>query len=305
MPRIHIMPDNVVVEASTEETVLDAALRANIPFAHACGGQARCSTCRFITDDAAQAMTDRNQEEAELGAELGFNNCMRLACQTSALHDLKITRPVLDEVDMELTNQLVKGNLSRYKVGEEQMVAVLFTDIVGYTPLAESLPPYDIIHILNRYFHKMGGIVDEYGGQVIDYYGDGLLAVFGVMGQEAAGSQCIAAGKAMFAALEQLNTYLQHMYRQQINIRVGAHYGKAIVGTIGHDTFQKFAVIGDTVNMGARLEAANKELGTRFLISDALLQEVKEEVTPGHAFDISLKGKTGTYLVHEVPIPYV
>ena len=80
------------------------------------------------------------------------------------------------------------------QLGEVKQVAILFADINGYTPFAESLPPYDVVHVISRYFHLMGNVVKEYGGQILDYYGDGFMACFGLTESEGAALQSVRTG---------------------------------------------------------------------------------------------------------------
>ena len=95
MPTIYSLPDDCRVEATDGETILTASLRADIPHAHACGGKARCSTCRVLVLDGIEMCGPRTSPEQELAEQLHFSDNVRLACQTTVHGDLSIRRPVV------------------------------------------------------------------------------------------------------------------------------------------------------------------------------------------------------------------
>jgi adenylate cyclase len=207
---------------------------------------------------------------------------------------------VLDEIDIELTSQITPG-VTLSPVGEEKRIAILFADINGYTPFAEALPPYDVIHVLSRYFHLMGKVITRHGGCISDYIGDGIMALFGIDNPADAALRAVKAGVEMFATVEKLNPYLETMYKRSFQIRLGVHYGEVVVGTIGVANMKKLAAIGDAVNFASRIEAANKEAGTKFLISEDVYHQVRDHVRVNRCgAHVALRGKSGKYSLYEV-----
>ena len=300
MPRIYYLPDEREVETDETEPILQASLRVGIPHAHACGGKARCSTCRVIILEGLEHCTPRNAKERKLAARLHFGPEIRLACQTKLIGNVKLRRPVLDAVDVELTSQIKTGPILS-PVGEEKRIAILFADISGYTSFAESLPPYDVIHVLRRYFHLMGKIIARNGGYISDYVGDGLMALFGIEDATGAAFQAVKAGVEMLEAVEKLNPYLEAMYQRSFQIRIGVHYGPVVLGTIGIANMMKLAAIGDAVNFASRIEAANKQVGTKFLISEDTHHQVSKQVRVNRCcVPVTLRGKSGDYILYEV-----
>jgi len=300
MPRIYYLPDERKVETAAAETILQASLRAGIPHAHACGGKARCSTCRVLILEGLEHCNPRNVKEKKLAERLHFGPEIRLACQTRITGEVKLRRPVLDEIDVELTSQ-IKAGATPGSVGEEKQIAILFADISGYTSFCEALPPYDVIHALSRYFFLMGEVISRNGGYISDYVGDGIMALFGVHDPTAAAFRAVKAGLEMLEAVQKLNPYLETMYKKSFQIRIGAHYGEVVVGTIGIANMKKLAAIGDAVNFANRIEAANKELGTRFLVSEEAYKEVRDFVRVKHCcIHVTLRGKSGEYTLYEV-----
>jgi len=299
MPVLLVLPDHQTVPIAEGQPMLQATLQHGIPHVHACGGQAKCSTCRVVVLQGLEYCSPRNPAEQGLAAKLRLPAEVRLACQTTVRGgDVELRRPVVDALDLELTRQEVEAPGQR--LGEEKQLAILFTDIEDYTPFAEALPPYDIIHVLNRYFRLMGDAISQHHGYIVDYVGDGLLVLFGLERPAAAVPDALAAMQAMFQAVDRLNPYLRQMYGRGFRIRAGLHYGAVVVGHIGQGASRKLAAIGDNVNMASRIESTNKELGTQFLVSEAVIEAAGPGLVPHRSCARTLKGKSGEYQLYEV-----
>src|SRR5262249_46612015 len=158
---------------------------------------------------------------------------------------------VLDEQDEALADADTPTS-----TGREETLAVLFSDIRDFTPFTESHLPYDVVHVLNRYFYHMGEVVFAHGGFIDKYIGDGLMAVFGGGGNAPAGAcrQAVRCGLGMLTALAELNLYLGRYVGTALEIGIGVHCGAAIVGEIGHPSRMQLTAIGDTVNVASRIE---------------------------------------------------
>lgn len=304
MPNIHFEPDGKEVEVETSETILHASLRGGIPHAQACGGNAHCSTCRVIIREGLEHCAPPNALEQKMAERLNFSQSVRLACQTTVDGDVSLRRFVLDADDIELTRQLTAGTTA-LSFGEEKSVAILFADIRGFTTLSEKLPPYDVIYGLNRYFHKMSQVVARHGGYIDNYMGDGLMALFGVEQAEGAALQAVKAGLEMLEEVERIKQYIETVQDVSFGIRIGVHYGEAVVGAVigiaGATQTKRITAIGDSVNYASRIEAANKEQGTSFLISEDTYNIVKNEIVTGKKCErVGLRGKSGAHVLYEV-----
>jgi len=300
MSKIRILPDNVLVEAAAGETLLAASLRAGVAHAHACGGHARCSTCRVEVQEGIDACAPRTAEEQVLADRLGFDHVLRLACQTVPTSDVTIRRLVLDDEDIELVDQRRRGAADS-AVGEERVLAVLFTDIRGFTAYSELLPPHDVVHVLNRYFHVMGPPVTRFGGSIDNYMGDGLMALFGLGDNEQdVALRAVQAGLAMLEAMDALKPYLETAYGRSFDMGIGIHYGCAVVGSVGAVGHERITAIGDAVNLASRIESANKRTGTRMLVSQEVYDEIGPRLQIGRSPSVEIAGKTGDYQLHEV-----
>jgi adenylate cyclase len=298
MPHLYALPDERLLTIASGETLLAATLRQGIPHVHACGGQAVCSTCRVQVLEGLGHCSPRNARELALAERLRLPPPVRLACQTTVVGDVRFSRPILDTLDLELAAQEFQH--SDQQLGQLQQVAVLFSDIQDYTVLADQLPPYDVIHVLNRYFGVMSEIVAAHHGYISDFIGDGLMVVFGLSHPATAVADALAAGQAMLRGVAQLNPYLEQMYDCAFHVRIGLHYGEAVVGHIGGNGFRKLATIGDTVNVAARIESANKEYGTYFLVSEAVVEAAGSNLVVRQGFLAPLKGKKGLHRLYEV-----
>jgi adenylate cyclase len=293
------LPDKHDFDAEPSDTILQASLRAGVPHTHACGGNARCTTCRVMILDGVEHCTPRNPAEQSLADRYGFDPTLRLACQTHLYADVTLRRLVLDEEDMVLLNE-VEGKRAPQALGQEKPLAILFADIRGFTSFSEAQPAYDVIHVLNRYFQRMGRPIKEHGGQIDNYMGDGLMALFGEDDPTDATLRAVRAGLGMLEAMDQLKPYLHAVYGRAFDIGVGIHYGEAVVGTIGTAERMRKTAIGDAVNLAARVEAANKAAGTRLLISDAAREQVEGRVRVGRCVRVPLAGKTGEHALYEI-----
>ncbi len=219
MPHIYYLPDEREVEASRDEAILQVSLRSGIPHTHVCGGHARCSTCRILILEGLAHCALRNAKEQAMAERLRFGPTIRLACQTTVTGDVKLRRLVLDAEDVEVTSQLGGAGAAPGTVGQEKRVAILFADIRGFTSFAEALPPYDVVHVLNRYFYLMGQVIGRHGGYIDNYMGDGLMALFGVEDASGAALQVVKAGLEMLDAMERLKPYLVTLYKKRKELR--------------------------------------------------------------------------------------
>jgi adenylate cyclase len=300
MPNVSYLPDNRIIEAATGDTILQTSLKNNIAHTHVCGGNARCTTCRVVILEGLQnCSAPRNDKEQILADRLHFTPFIRLACQTRIHGDIKVRRLVLDNEDIELVDQMkVKTNNSF--VGEEKMISILFADIRGFTTFAEKQLPYDVIHVLNRYFHLMGQVITEHHGRIDNYMGDGLLAVFESDDPAEAAHNAVKAGLGMLAAMNGLQPYLERNYNEKLSIGIGIHCGLVVMGSVGGAERKNEMIIGDAVNFASRIEAANKDAGTNILISEAVYEQVKNSTHCRQSLQVAVKGKSGEHCLYEV-----
>ncbi|GAC1515962.1 MAG: adenylate/guanylate cyclase domain-containing protein [Gemmatimonadaceae bacterium] len=174
--------------------------------------------------------------------------------------------------------------------GEKRRVAVLFSDIRGFTALSESMKPDDMASLLTEYFTEMVDCVFRHGGTLDKFIGDAVMAQWGApIGEDDDADRAVAAAGDMMLALSALNARWASAGRPQLEIGIGLGYGEVFAGNIGSERRLEFTVIGDTVNTASRLCSAAE--GGEILISDemrrALTRKPKLERRP----PLELKGK--------------
>lgn len=293
------VPDEQRVEVAEGQTLLEASMAAQIPLAHACGGNARCSTCRVMVLDGLQDCTARTPEEEKLARHLGLDCSVRLACQTRISGDVSLRRLVLDSADANMVRDAIQ-NPTDISSGEEKTLAILFADLAGFTTFSENLPPYDVIHTLNRYYHDVGRIIGAQGGMINSYAGDGFMALFGLHDETDAAYNAVKAGLKILGSLDCLAGYLKPLYGRSVSVRVGIHYGTVVAGDLGTGESRYTTVIGDAVNFASRVEAANKAAKTRLLVSREVHDLVRERVASRPIPDVKIAGKSGKYELFEI-----
>ncbi len=191
-------------------------------------------------------------------------------------------------------DQEIKDNIMDAK---EVEATILFSDIVGFTRLAESMPPKEVNVLLNRYFSKMTDIVFKYDGTLDKYIGDGLMAVFGAPMQKEDD-----AARAILTALD-MKAYLQEIREnnggeKQLDIRIGINTGRVVAGNIGSPKRMDYTVIGDPVNLAARLEALAEP--NQILIGEKTYELVKDRFEIREVGEREVKGKSTKIKVYEV-----
>ncbi|WP_082616213.1 adenylate/guanylate cyclase domain-containing protein [Ensifer sp. Root278] len=296
--RVTALPDQTDFDVTASETLLEAALRSGVPFAHACGGRAKCSTCRVWILSGLEACPNRNAAEASMADRLSLTDEVRLACQLKPQGDLRIRRLVLDETDLMITNQL--GATAATRSGEAKHVAVFFSDIVDFTALSEKLSAYDVMYLLNRYFAQVGDIIEKNGGFIDSFIGDGLMAIFGIDGQPDAPLRAVNAALQTLGTVDRLKPFFASMYGIDFEIRIGLNYGEAVIGTLGFSGHGRLTAVGDVVNVASRIEAANKDAGTRLLISEPLRNALADKVEIADFVRVRLRGTSERTTLFEV-----
>ena len=181
------------------------------------------------------------------------------------------------------------------------MLTVLFSDIRGFSSFSEGLAPEALVQLLNEYFSAMTCTVLSHHGMVDKYIGDAIMAVYGapVPTPEHAYLACCTALQ-MLAALRPLQAQWQARGLPVIDLGIGINTGEMVVGNMGSETRFNYTVMGDDVNLGARLEGVNKEFGTRIIISEATWEHVRERLGTRELDVIRVKGKEKPTRIYEL-----
>ena len=296
MPKINFLPDNKTFEVEEGETILDTAARNGIPHVNACGGEGKCTTCRLLILEGIDKCSPETEQELALRNKAHTTEEFRLACQTSITGDIVARRLVLNKEDIEsVSERSVSGRL-----GETKKIAILFSDIRGFTPFSEKLTPYDVVFILNRYFNRMVKAVESNKGSVDNYIGDGMVAIFGLHDEENPAQYAVKAALDMCAEIDDMKPYLKTMYGQDFDIGIGIHWGEAVVGDIGAGKSKRLTAIGDAMNFASRVESANKQFQSRVLVSEETHDKIKESLVIKDFMRTNLPGIEGRVTLYEI-----
>lgn len=204
-------------------------------------------------------------------------------------------------VPADLVGDLVRSGQEAMLGGERINATIYFSDIAGFTPVAEQLRPEEIVEHLGAYLQAMSDGVARHGGTVDKFIGDAVMAFWNAPRPNPA--HAAAACRAALAnqrELDRLNGQWRAAGKPVFLTRIGLHTGPVVVGNIGSEHRMNYTVIGDSVNLASRLEALNKLYGTRILISETTRAAAGAAVTARPVDCASIKGKTAAVTVYEL-----
>ena len=173
-------------------------------------------------------------------------------------------------------------------------VAVLFTDIVGFTKLSEKMDPQDVLDLLSEYQTLMVDAIFQHKGTVDKFIGDAVMANFGTPRSHGNDAQnAFDCGVLMNHKLAEWNKVRVEEGLSEIQHRIGIHYGKCVVGNMGSEQRLEFAVIGDAVNVASRICDACKNFDTNFLVSADVANRITHDVPSEDAPNVRMRGREG------------
>lgn len=235
-------------------------------------------------------------QEDEIG-ELGrsFNDMARGLAERDRVRSL---------LGMVVSPAIADELLKRKEVelgGEVREVAILFSDIRGFTALSEGRPPSEVIGLLNRYLTIMSAVIDAHSGVVDKFEGDAIMALFGApIRTDADTDHAFEAALAMVKALDQLNGEFRGQGLPELSIGIGINTGPVVAGNVGSPNRLNYTAIGDAVNLASRLEGLTKEAGyeARIIVSDASLERAKMAYRTRPLGEVMVKGKSRIVKIH-------
>jgi adenylate cyclase len=301
MAKISCLPDKKCLEINESDTVLAALLANGIEQTHVCGGNAYCSTCRIMILDGIQNCSTPTSAERVLAKKLDFPVHIRLACQTKVSGDVSIRRMVIDTEDIDI----VEEQLTNGAIANDRPVALLVATIRGATNFDEVNFHYDIIYIMTRYFHRMQKVIGQYGGIIPNYMGVKILAIFGVDRDDLSVEKAVYAGLDMLKAIAELNAYLEQLSYRPLNLSIGIHYGTTVLIPVDATRPNILTPLGDAANLAGRVEAANREVGSELLVTEAVYETIKSKAVINRSGTINFASgssstKASDFKVYEV-----
>jgi adenylate cyclase len=236
------------------------------------------------SDDPELQRLLREIAAEEAGHEASLRSRLRLYQERHMLRDT-FSR----YVSPELCEEILKNPELLALGGRRQAVTVLFADIRNFTSMSETMAPEAVVEVLNTYFTEMVDLVFHYQGTLDKFVGDALMAVFGVpLPIPRAADRAVECALAMQRHLKEMQaagrTHIQGM-------RIGINTGEAIVGNIGSSKRMDFTVVGDVVNVAARLQELAKELEAETLISEGTFRALEGRFQTRQEAAVVLRGR--------------
>lgn len=200
-----------------------------------------------------------------------------------------------------VVEQMLKNPEKLRLGGAKKELTVLFSDIRGFTTLSEQMSPESLVKFLNEYLSRMTDIVFKYDGLLDKYMGDAIMAIWGTPLEQP--DHALRAGYAALDMVEELGL-LQEKWRNQgmisLNIGIGLNTGYMVVGNMGSEKRFDYTVMGDSVNLGSRLEGLNKIYGTNIIVSEFTYARVKNEILGRELDLVRVKGKDQPVRIYEL-----
>lgn len=209
-------------------------------------------------------------------------------------------------VSPDVLKQITDNPEKLHLGGEEKIVTVLFSDIKDSTAIGEGLSAHSLVQLLNEYFSEMSEIVIKNGGTVDKFEGDAIMAVFGApLGDPNHASLACKTAVEMQSRLKTLRERWKAEGRPELHVRIGINSGPVVAGNVGSKDRFDYTVMGDTVNLGSRLEGANKQYGTEIMVGKNTFDmvqnsEFKDMFTFRFLDKLTVKGKTEAVEVYEL-----
>ncbi len=255
---------------------------------------------RNLTDEAYQMRTFDLSEREPIKSRILEVQHLSQAVQTlkRSLGDFARYVPA------QLVRRLVAGDMTADIGGERCTVTLLFTDIADFTAISESMEPMELMQEVSEYFASVSAALIENGATIDKYIGDAIMAMWNapVRQENHVELACRAALDAA-SVIRRLNDRRIAEGRPPFKTRFGLHVGEAVVGNVGSAERMNYTALGETVNLAARLEGLNKQLGTQILVSEAMLQAAPADAVVRPVDMVRPKGASRPVRVYELISP--
>ncbi len=198
-----------------------------------------------------------------------------------------------------VVNQLLETADGLRLGGERRVVTVLMSDLRGFTPMAEVLPPERVVTLLNLYLGAMTEVVLRHDGTVDEFIGDAILALFGApLARPDDARRALACAVEMQQAMVDVNARARELGLPELGMGIGVHTGEVVVGNIGSERRAKYGVVGATINLASRIQGFT--LGGQVLASEETIGAAGGEIDAGARFSVQPKGVRGLVPLVEV-----
>lgn len=257
---------------------------------------------RYITKPWDENELRMTMENARQLSDLGKNNRELVAqLQKKVEEQEKTLRLFMKYVPEAVVAKALNSSEESIFDGELRNIAILFCDIRGFTPMSEQLPPKEVVSFLNDYYAIMTETIKRHNGTVIQYVGDEIFAAFGApVATVDSEKDAVFCALEMMRRLEVLNQKYQARIGKETLVGIGINSGEVIAGNLGSEHRIDYALTGDTVNTGKRIETITRDYPNSILISETVYQKIKELVVTKEFEPLAVRGKKDKIRVYQV-----
>ena len=243
--------------------------------------------------------------EFAVGYPIAFLSSLGYLTLTEGAEKRKYSKVLSNMVDPTIVSEALT-DLEALKKGGEMEITAFFSDVAGFSTISEQLSSEDLAALLNEYLSAMTIILKLNKGTLDKYIGDAVVGIFGApIKREVHFLEAARASLEMITRLAELKKYWKenNLYSkdaQDMDVRIGLNTGKAKVGFMGTDTLASYTMMGDTVNLAARLEAAGKDYGVNILISENTNKRIVSDMFTRELDAVRVKGKNEPVKIFEL-----
>jgi adenylate cyclase len=200
----------------------------------------------------------------------------------------------------EVRDEILSGRIPLD--GEIREVTVLFADLRDFTPLTQTLPPREVVKIINSYFKEMEGAIHNHQGLVLQFIGDEIEAVFGApIAREEHPILAVRAALEMAQRLREVNAEIANKGHEPLRHGIGIHTGQVLAANIGSPNRLSYALVGETVNLASRLEGLNKTFGTEIIASGTTCARINGAFSLTKLPETQIKGIARPIDIYSIP----
>ena len=204
-------------------------------------------------------------------------------------------------VPLDVVRELIKSGIPLALGVEPRFLTIFFSDLENFSTHAEQLAPNDLLGQMSTYFEKVTGAISEEHGTVDKFIGDGIMAFWGAPAPRSDHVLRACAGALRAArGMEQVNRVWSAEGRPNIQMRIGLNCANVLVGNVGSSKRFSYTVMGDGVNVAARLEGMNKTFGTAICISDSVFDAVEADIVARPLRRVQVKGRKHEFMIFEL-----
>lgn len=204
-------------------------------------------------------------------------------------------------IPRDLVGKFLKKGIDVKIGGRSKVLTMFFSDIEGFTTVMEAYPAEKMMHHLSEYFDDLTTIVMDHNGTIDKYIGDSIMAFWGAPLADT--NHALNACRAALECQKRLNELNRKWYAEgkpKLNTRIGIHTGEVVVGNMGSSDRMNYTIIGDGVNLAARLEGENKHYGTQIIISEEVYERVSKVCLARPLDIVRVKGKNNAVKIYEL-----